>query len=156
MNRESHKKLIEHYLSNGGDAKKIQLYKSFSLANFAKLKYFVKQLNIAIPEVTELEKTKPKPENIKSEKERKSIFSDLISNYPKELHSAFKKRYDYWLEACSLKVQLNNVHRTDEQTAYEIMVRLWDSLEKMDHCQKALDHYREHKRILETETISDF
>ncbi len=155
MNRETHKKLYEHYLSNGGDAKKVQLYKSFSIANYAKLKYFVKQLNIIVPKVIP-EHPIPKKEIFKSVKERKSIFSDLISNYPKELHNAFKDRYDYWLNACSLKIELNEVHYSDEDTAYEIQVRLWDCLEKMDRCQEALKHYKENKRILETKSTADF
>jgi len=154
MNRDTHKKLYEHYLSHGGDAKKVQLYKSFSMANHAKLKYFVKQLNV-VPKV-EPEHQLPKKEIIKSIKERKSIFSDLISNYPKELHVAFKDRYDYWLNACSLKIELNEVHYSDEDTAYEIQAKLWDCLEKMDRCQEVLTHYRENKRILETKSTADF
>lgn len=156
MNRDTHKKLYDHYLSHGGDAKKVQLYKSFSCANHAKLKYFVKQLNIIFPKVDPVKIQEPKKEIIKSVKERKSIFSDLISNYPKELHGAFKDRYDYWLNACSLKIELNEVHYSDEETAYEIQVKLWDCLEKMDRCQEALTHYRENKRILETISTADF
>lgn len=156
MNREIHKKLFDQYLANGGDAKKVQLYKSFNLANHAKLKYYTKQLNVAVPEPEALEKPKPKPQVVISEKQRKSIFSDLISNYPVELHQAYKKRYDHWLEACSLKLELNAIHPTDEETAYEIQEKLWDCLEKMDKCQEALDHYREHKLILEMETQADF
>jgi len=160
MNREIHKELLEFYVANGGDAKKVQLYKSFSPANHAKLKYFVKQLNIAFPvpatapvnQVSALVTKSTSPE----EKQRKSIFSDFISQYPKELHKAFKDRYDHWLEACALKVELNDVHHSDQETAYNIQYKLLDHLEKMDRCQEALNHYNEHKRIMQTETIADF
>ncbi|MGD1319536.1 hypothetical protein [Chryseobacterium sp. 2R14A] len=160
MNRDAHKELYQHYIVNGGDAKKVQLYKSFSPANYAKLKYFVKQLNIDVP-VPDTASVKNISEPVTNlnppvEKQRKSIFSDFISQYPKELHSAFKQRYDHWLEACALKVELNDVHRTDEETAYDIQVKLLDHLEKMDRCQEALDHYNKHKRIMLTETLADF
>lgn len=155
MNREFHKKLYEHYLSNGGDVKKVLLYKTFSIANHAKLKYFIKQLNI-VTTPDPVKDNEDKKEKVKSPDHRKGIFADLISNYPKELHEAYKNRYEYWLNACSLKIELNNVHYSDEDTAYEIQAKLWDCLEKMDRCQEALDHYRDHKRILETKTLADF
>lgn len=160
MNWENHKELLDFYLANGGDGKKVQLYKSFSLANYAKLKYFVKQLNVAlpVPATAPVKKasapvTSPTPP---AEKPRKGIFTDFISQYPKELHPAFKQRYDHWLEACALKVELNEVHHSDEETAYNIQYKLLDHLEKMDRCQEALNHYNEHKRIMQTETIADF
>ncbi|WP_265427871.1 hypothetical protein [Chryseobacterium sp. YIM B08800] len=159
MNRDTHRELYQQYISNGGDAKKVQLYKSFSPANYAKLKYFVKQLNIDVPfpdagSAKKITQTVTKVNT--PEKPRKSIFSDFISQYPKELHSAFKQRYDHWLEACALKVELNDVHQTDEETAYDIQFKLLDHLEKMDRCQKALDHYNKNKRIMLTETLADF
>lgn len=160
MNRETHKELLEFYVVNGGDGKKVQLYKSFSAANHAKLKYFVKQLNIdvKVPNTAPVKKISEPVTKVNApvEKQRKSIFSDFISQYPKELHSAFKQRYDHWLEACALKVELNEVHHSDEETAYNIQYKLLDHLEKMDRCQEALNHYNEHKRIMQTETIADF
>lgn len=160
MNRDAHRELYQRYIANSGDAKKVQLYKSFSPANYAKLKYFVKQLNIDVQahETTPVKKiSEPVTKaNTPAEKHRRSIFSDFISQYPKELHSSFKQRYDHWLEACALKLELNDVHRTDEYTAYDIQVKLLDHLEKMDRCQKALDHYNKNKRIMLTETLADF
>lgn len=158
MNRESHKQLYNQYIANGGDVKKVQLYKSFSPANYAKLKYFVKQLNIPIAEPLKIEEEGKKTPPIyrQQEKPRKGIFVDFISQYPKELHHAFKKRYEHWLEACALKAELNDVHRTDEETAYEIQCKLMDHLEKMDRYQEALDHYNKNKRIMITESLADF
>lgn len=154
MNRELHKELFNQYLANGGDAKKVHLYKSFSPANYAKLKYFSKQLNITVPNSTPQEVVKT--ETLVPQTERKGIFKDYISEYPKELHIAFKKRYDYWMDACALKVDLNAVHPSDDETAYELQVKIADCFDKMDKYQDALDHYREHKRIMRTETMADF
>jgi len=161
MTREEHKNLIDLYLASGGDAKKIQLYQSFSAANFVKLKYFVKQLKVELPENTKLSTpptklSTPHPEPSAPVKERKGIWNDLISQYPVELHQEYQNRYKYWLEACSLKVELNAVHYKDEKTAYEIQEKIMFCFEKMDKAQKALNHYQKNKRILKTETKVDF
>lgn len=156
MNWEAHKELIEIYLSSGGDAKKIQLYKSFSNANHAKLKYFVKQLKVDLPESKPIKPEVKSAKIIPEEKNRKGIWNDLISQYPVELHKDYQNRYKYWLEACSLKVELNAVHRKDEKTAYELQEKIMFCFEKMDKAQKALQHYQDHKRIIKTETKADF
>lgn len=160
MNRDAHKILIEQYLSLGGSAQKVKAISSFSLGNHAKLKYFIKQLNATPVDVAEEKGTKITEKSTKTvaptEKQKNSIFSDLISNYPKELHHAFKMRYDHWLDACSLKIELNDVDLKDEEKALEIQCKLMRNLESMDQCQKALEYYQKNKRVLETETKSNF
>jgi hypothetical protein len=159
MDRNTHKNLLDHYLKNGGDAKKVKLISAFSSANHAKLKYFIKQLNIDLPEVAEVKGTKTEEISTKTivpPKQKNSIFSDLISNYPKELHSAFKMRYEHWLEACSIKIQLNDVDIRDEKKALEIQWLLMNQLDAMDKCQRALEYYKVNKRVLETETKATF
>lgn len=152
MDRNTHKKLLDHYLENGGDGSKIKLITAFSLANHAKLKYFIKQLNIDLP----LNEIEEKPIIITPQKAQKSVFTDLISNYPKELHSAFKMRYEHWLEACSLKIELNAITIRDEAKALEVQWKLMDQLEAMDKCQKALEYYKVNKRVLEIKTTANF
>ncbi|MFL9835000.1 hypothetical protein [Chryseobacterium terrae] len=154
MDRNAHKNLIALYLEKGGDEKKIVQIKSFSVKNYVRIKFLLKQLNIPVPEETET--VTERPTDVSAPPERKGIFKDYISEYPKELHDAFKKRYDYWLEACALKVELNAVHPTDEETAFEIQMKISDCFDKIDKYQGALDHYREHKRIKKTETLADF
>jgi len=156
MNRQTHKELIEIYLSSGGDVKKIQLYKSFSPANHAKLKYFLKQIKIDLPDAKPVKIGAKTTTIIPEAKDRKGIWNDLISQYPIELHQDYQNRYKYWLEACSLKVELNAVHRKDEKTAYELQEKIMFCFEKMDKAQKALQHYQNHKRIIKTETKTDF
>lgn len=159
MNRDNHKKLYDQYIAAGGDAKKVHLYKSFNLANHAKLKYYFKQINATISDPSNtVVKTEERSvsEILIPDKEKKSIFSDLITNYPRELHKAFKERYDHWLEVCSLKILLNDTHYSDHDTAYDIQEKMIWLLEKMDRCQYALDHYRENKRIMEFESQEDF
>lgn len=159
MDRDAHKILIEQYLSLGGSAQKVKAISSFSLGNHAKLKYFIKQLNAKPVEVTNTPVVKlstPPAGNSALPEKRKSIFSDLISHYPVDLHHAYKMRYEHWLEACSLKVMLNDVDVKDEETALEIQWKIFDNLEAMDKYQKALEYYGKNKRILETETKANF
>ena len=153
MNQEIHKQLINQYISSGGNPEKIKAFQNFSISNHAKLKYFIKQLGETPDPVT------PVPDSIpqtQSEHKKQSIFSDLISNYPQELHVAYKQRYDYWLEACSLKIQLNSTHPGDEKSAFEIQSKMFTALDQLDKCQNALDHYKEYKRVLPIETKVDY
>ena len=153
MDHNTHKILIDQYLSLGGSKEKINSILSFSLGNHARLKYCIKQLN-AVP--AKIDTTKPASPTTEPDSKRKSIFSDLISYYPVELHQAYKMRYDHWLEACSLKVLLNEVDIKNEEKALEIQWKMFDNLESMDKYQKALEYYNEHKRIIETETKETF
>ncbi|CDN79533.1 hypothetical protein [Elizabethkingia anophelis] len=155
MNREIHKQLIGQYISSGGNPEKIKAFQDFSTANHAKLKYFIKQLGETPEPIISVSDENPK-ETVPAEHKKQSIFSDLISNYPQELHIAYKQRYDYWLEACSLKIQLNAVDHGDEKTAYEIQNKMFAALDQLDKCQNALDHYKEYKRVLPIETKVDY
>lgn len=156
MDRNTHKKLISDYIAAGGNQLKVKMISSFSLQNHAKLKSLIKQLNpepLPEPEVHSVIERKVL---VDQSKRKESKFSDLISNYPSELHSVFKKRYDYWLEACSLKQQLNEVDRLDEGTALNIQWKILENINAMDECQAALDYFKENKRILPTETKMNF
>jgi len=155
MNQEIHKQLINQYISSGGNPEKIKAFQNFSVGNHAKLKYFIKQLGeIPEPIISIPNEAQEKP--LQPAQKKQSIFSDLISNYPGELHQAYKQRYDYWLEACSLKIQLNTTPPGDEKTAFEIQSKMFAALDQLDKCQNALDHYKEYKRVLPIETKIDY
>lgn len=160
MDRKTHKELLSKYSSLGGDQIMVKKLSSFSLVNHSKIKYLIKQLTTQTntEQTKEIEfnaETPEAPEQIEVQ-ERESKFSDLISNYPQELHSVFKRRSDHWLSACSLKQQLNSVAKMDETTALKIQWKILENIEAMEDCQKALDHYKNHKRILPTKTDKSF
>lgn len=160
MDRKAHKELLNKYSSLGGDQTMVKKLSSFSLVNHSKIKYLIKQLDIQVnaDKTKEIEfdaETLEPPKQIEVQ-ERKSKFSDLISNYPQELHSVFKRRSDHWLSACSLKQQLNSLEKKDETTALKIQWKILENIEAMEECQKALDYYQDHKRILPTKTDKSF
>lgn len=157
MDRKTHKALISQYLELGGNSTLIKNISSFSLANHAKLKYHIKQLLGSKEIGVEKADEEIKPEiQVAPPAKRKSAFSDLISNYPEDLHEVFKNRYNYWLESCSIKLKLNAVPIDDQDRAYELQCLLFEKLDGLDKCQEILDYYTEHKRILPTHSNKDF
>ncbi|UKB81253.1 hypothetical protein [Chryseobacterium sp. MEBOG07] len=159
MDRKTHKELLSKYFSLGGDQVMMKKLSSFSLVNHSKLKYLIKQFDVQSTEEKkeiESDKSESEPEIKIIIQKRESKFSDLISNYPQELHPVFKSRYDHWLSACSLKQQLNSVDRLDEITALKIQWEILGNIEAMEDCQRALDYYQDHKRILPIKTNKNF
>ena len=112
MNAQKHQELLQEYIAKGGDLKHSKSFEQFSLQNFAKLKYELKKLGDPIPK-EEIKPPPPTPEKAKTY--RPKPFDDLILEYPPALHSIFKKRWEVWLEACSLKIQLGNIPEKEHQ-----------------------------------------
>lgn len=155
MNKKEHDRLLQDFIKLGGQSRLVKSLAPFSLANHAKLKHQLRQLQ---PEQVPLQANAPEadPEPTITLVPRKSIFSDLISQYPPQLHTAYKRRYDCWLEACSLKVQLNDIGPEDEKEAAEIQEKILSAMRVMDKCQEALAYYQENKRIIPVETKKTF
>lgn len=148
MNAKEHKKLLSEFISKGGPERLSKSLQRFSLQNHAKLKYELSKLNkstIESPRTVEVEKPKTR-----------KVFDDLIADYPVQLHSTFRRRWEVWLEACSWKMQLNRVDVQDAETAFDIQIKIYNCFVEFDRCQKILKHYREHKRIMPTEVATDF
>lgn len=158
MNVQLHEELLKQYISQGGNPKIAHAVKRFSLQNYAKLKYEMKKNP---PLTSPKEGTIPTVSPLslgEGQGVRRTGFGDLISQYPVELHLTYKKRLDAWLQACSLKVSLNSLSDLpqDEPKAFEIQMQIWKCFQTIDHCQKILKHYQEHKRIMPTESKTDF
>lgn len=152
MNAQKHQELLQEYIAKGGDLKHSKSFKQFSLQNFAKLKYELKKLGDPTPK-EEIKPPPPTPEKAKTY--RPKPFDDLILEYPPALHSIFKKRWEVWLEACSLKIQLGNIPEKEPQKAFDIQWKIYQCFQELDQCQTILNHYREHKRIMPTKTQKD-
>lgn len=149
MNAKEHKKLLSEFVAKGGSERLSKSLQRFSLQNHAKLKYELSKLKT---------EDKPKiesPRTVETPKTRK-VFDDLIADYPVQLHSTFRRRWEVWLEACSWKMQLNRVDAQDAETAFGIQIKIYNCFIEFDRCQKILKHYREHKRIMPTEVATDF
>jgi hypothetical protein len=154
-----HKENITDYINLGGDPKIAKQLSIESLPNKSRLSYLLTKLKPKkdLPEVFKSEpEPEPEPEIVSMEADRKTIFKDLLCQYPEELHSSYKKRYEAWLEACSLKIQLNNIDDKNVDGAIVLQKKILQCFDLMDKYQKALDHFNQNQRILIVETEKDF
>lgn len=163
----THQENIKQYLSLGGDPKKIKQLTAANLQNRARLAYLLSQLESApasatatINAVTPAVEIATSPVVVTAPvpppERKKGVFSDFISQYPTELHETYKKRYEHWLEACSLKVSLNEVPENDVEVSLVIQDKIMKCFKNFDACQEALDYYNEKKRVLPVKSSEDF
>lgn len=143
---KSHRENLEEYLRLGGSSKTAKQLSLESLQNKSRISYLLSQMK---PE-------DPEPDEPPKVAERKGVFTDLICQYPIGLHTAFKKRYECWLEACSLKLRLNEVNSNDQEAALYLQIKILDCFDEFDKCQNALEHYKINKRIMLVESGKDF
>lgn len=161
---EKHKQNLEIYLNNGGSEKLAKSLKFPTLENRAKILYlikdFQKNLDCFVPrndEKKETAKTEAKTVQVAKEVQpEKPKFLGLIAQYPVELHKTYQNAYRLWIESCGLKIQLNTIDDEDEESALEIQIKIFETMENFDKQKEILDHYNFHKRIMPTESKEDF
>nr|DAS68791.1 MAG TPA: hypothetical protein [Caudoviricetes sp.] len=90
----------------------------------------------------------PKGDNPKIDKSANQKIDKLISDYPQALHPVYLAKKNHWLQACSLKLQLNALPAHQESQARALQQQLWHLFEEMDACDTVLDHWTKYKRIL--------
>ena len=100
------------------------------------------------PPHTLLSQTSPKGDNPKIDKSANQKIDKLISDYPQALHPVYLAKKNHWLQACSLKLQLNALPADQESQARALQQQLWHLFEEMDACDTVLDHWSKYKRIL--------
>lgn len=160
MNATQHQELLEQFRTLGGSEKLAQNLTPFSLKNFAKLKYELSKLkcdNVVMSQCDNAEKSTH--QHIKKSTHQNKVFNDLIADYPVALHPVFRKRWEVWMEACSLKIQLNALGenpKADIETLFAIQWKIYRCFQEFDQCQTILKHYREHKRVMPFELGIDF
>lgn len=142
--REQYKRLLIEYERLGGNLQGVPRF--YSLENEAKLKAKLKSLTPRSP-LSESEANNPKIDNKPAV--HYSLFSvHLISDYPQALHPVYLAKKNHWLQACSLKLQLNALPAHQESQARALQQQLWQLFEEMDACDTVLDHWLKYKRIL--------
>lgn len=134
--REQYKRLLTEYERLGGNLQGVPRF--YSLENEAKLRREISKL--ANKQISKLEnepisKLENKPNR-------------LISDYPQTLHPVYLAKKKHWLQACSLKLQLNALPAHQESQARALQQQLWHLFEEMDACDTVLDYWSKHKRIL--------
>lgn len=156
MNTTQHQELLEQFRKLGGSEKLAQSLTPFSLKNFAKLKYELGKIKNEGIKNEEL-KNEPKTKT-EQPKTKNKVFNDLIVDYPLALHPVFRKRWEVWMEACSLKIQLNALGenpKVDIEAIFAIQWKIYRCFQEFDVCQTILKHYREHKRVMPFEVKRD-
>jgi len=137
--QEKHSANLELYLQNGGSKRIYNLYFLPTLENRAKMISFLLSMKIEpakekpISENKPIPISEPKTELKPQEKETELIVEftphhkllGYISQYPEELHSAYTKAFNSWLNACSLKVKLNSIHAREERKAFISQRKNW-------------------------------
>lgn len=151
--QENYEKLKKRFIDLGGAERLLRSLRFFSWANEAKLKYEIRRL--------EQKQTQPAAHAVSSPQKQepsyqpKADFQDFILNYPPDLHPTFIARKNYFLQACSLKIQLNELPENEPQKAAELQWKIWQLFQMMDKMHTALKHWQLYKRILPTQNPHD-
>lgn len=142
--REQYKRLLSEYERLGGNLQGVPRF--YSLENEAKLRREMSKLS-NLP-MSQLAPEPPKGDNPKIDKSANQKIDKLISDYPQALHPVYLAKKNHWLQACSLKLQLNALPADQESQARALQQQLWHLFEEMDACDTMLDHWINYKRIL--------
>ena len=142
--REQYKRLLIEYERLGGNLQGVPRF--YSLENEAKLRREMSKLS-NLP-MSQLAPEPPKGDNPKIDKSANQKIDKLISDYPQALHPVYLAKKHHWLQACSLKLQLNALPAHQESQARALQQQLWHLFEEMDACDTVLDHWTKYKRIL--------
>ena len=158
MTHKEFEDLKNKFLVLGGNERLIRSLSSPTLQNEARLKYEIRKLEKNIAPESNLSTpakhlSTPVPEE---DYQPKADFKDFISEYPPQLHEVYMQRRQAFLEACSLKIILNAIPENSEKKAGKLQWEIWEKFQEMDKCQKILNHWKETKRIMPTETKEDF
>lgn len=142
--REQYKRLLSEYERLGGNLQGVPRF--YSLENEAKLKAKLKSLTHS--PLSESEGDNPQTDKSANSPCGLHQIDKLISDYPQTLHPVYLAKKNHWLQACSLKLQLNALPADQESQARALQQQLWHLFEEMDACDTVLDHWIKYKRIL--------
>lgn len=137
-------------------------------SNFLKLKYELKKALLSgqcaiipktekiAPEPRKLVKPEPLLQEIIKQSADASFEKETMAMYPMELHSTYRQRVSDFYLACELKFQLNSIADDDENDALKIIIQLDDLWTRIDRAWMILGHWKDHNRIMPTESHEDF
>ena len=160
--KENYKKLLAELETLGGSIGTLRGVSNFySLANESKVRQEIKRLklsnNVQLTDdnVHLINKNILPKDSVPAEQTEQSLLSatsKLISDFPPELHKVYLERKHVFLQACSLKMQLNAVPMEDENQALSLQQQIVQLFERLDDCTTILDHWTNQKRILKPQT----
>ncbi|MDO5510221.1 MAG: hypothetical protein Q4F57_05965, partial [Weeksellaceae bacterium] len=156
MKKTEFEQLQKEFLQLGGSEKVLaQIGNSLSLRNEARIKYEIKKLEKKARKTPTTTAHTPAPASTVAYQPR-ATFQDYISEYPPELHPTYLQRQHCFLQACSLKVQLNALADAEVLQASKLQWEIWHQFAQIDKCDKTLQHYQHTRRIMPTEVQEDF
>lgn len=159
--KENYKNLLTELEILGGSIRTLRGVSNFySLANEAKVRQEIKrlksinkvQLTDSNVQLTNNEEAENSLLVASSEQSLLPTNAKLISDFPPELHGIYLERKHVFLQACSLKMQLNAVPMEDENQALSLQQQIVQLFERLDDCTTILDHWTNQKRILKPQT----
>ncbi|WP_172919445.1 hypothetical protein [Capnocytophaga canis] len=160
--KENYKNLLSELETLGGSIRTLRGVSNFySLANEAKVRQEIKRLksinNVQLTDdnVQLINKNILPKDSVPAEPTEQSLLSatsKLISDFPPELHGIYLERKHVFLQACSLKIQLNHLPDKEVNKALNLQRIILELFEKMDSFNAILDHWTEHKRVLKPQT----
>ncbi|MBC5840760.1 hypothetical protein H8R23_05025 [Flavobacterium sp. F-380] len=101
-------------------------------------------------------KAEPLLQEIIKQSAKASFEKETMAMYPMELHSTYRQRVSDFYLACELKFQLNSTADDDENDALKIIIQLDDLWTRIDRAWMILGHWKDHNRIMPTESHEDF
>lgn len=137
-------------------------------SNFLKLKYELKKAllsgqgaivpkkEIIAPEPRKPIQPEPLLQEIIKQSANASFEKETMAMYPMELHSTYRQRISDFYLACELKFQLNATPDDDEENALKLIIQLDDLWTRIDRAWMILGHWKDHNRIMPTESHEDF
>lgn len=88
--------------------------------------------------------------------ELKKMKSKPISFYPVVLHPVYHQRINSFLQACSLKMKLNELPEDEVEKAFELQFQIFNLFELNDKCWTILRHYEDTGRIMPLKSSEDY
>jgi len=144
-------------------------------ANFLKLKYELKKVLLSgkstivpkvekivavqiasIPRNDKAPESEPLLQEIIKASAAVSFQKETMADYPMELHSTYRQRISDFYQACEFKFQLNATPDDDEDNALKLIIQLDDLWTRIDRAWMILGHWKDHNRIMPTESHEDF
>jgi hypothetical protein len=153
----------------------LRIFAKENSSNFIKLKYELKKVLLSgnstivpklknsvavqtasIPRNDQALKSEPLLQEIIKASAAVSFEKETMADYPMELHSTYRQRIADFYQACELKFQLNFIAEDDEDNALKIIIQLDDLWTRIDRAWMILGHWKDHNRIMPTESHEDF
>lgn len=125
-----------------------------SPSNFEKLTYelgkFREKVTIAKPLIVKNEK---KPQQVNHQQKTNnqkptSFYFYRLNELHVDLHPLSQQQRANFQKAISLKLQLNQLHPSEEGAALSLCIEIEDLFDSIETAQKVLKHYVEHKVVL--------